>query len=234
MKALGINGGYILMQLLLFGVLFLVLKNYAWTPILNMLDERKKRIAKGLEDARQAAIARDNADAEAKKILDEARAESARIRSAAAGQAEKQANEILAKANEDAKDVLAKARADAELERNAVLSGLRGQVSSISMAAANKLIGEALNADRQRSLINGFLSDVPAGVSALSGGSAEITSALPLTESEQAKASKAVNASDVSFKVDPSILGGLIVRVGDQIVDDSVAGRMTTMRESLN
>ena len=37
----------------------------------------------------------------------------------------------------------------------------------------------------------------------------------------------------VDFKVDPAILGGLIVRVGDQVVDDSVASRMNALGESL-
>ena len=70
MEALGINLGFILMQILLFIILMMVLRNYAYDPIINLLEERKAKIAKGLEDARQAAIARENADAEAKKILD--------------------------------------------------------------------------------------------------------------------------------------------------------------------
>jgi F-type H+-transporting ATPase subunit b len=233
MEALGINLGYLLMQILLFVILLLVMIHYAYKPILNTLEERKARIAKGLEDARQAAIARDNADAEAKKILDAARTEAAKIRSDAAVAAEETAKGIEAKANEDAKAIVAAAQQDAEEERNRILSELRGQVASIAIAAANKLVGEALDDQRQRSLIADFFAKVPAGLSGFSGEKAVVTSALPLTESEQANIKKALSSAAVEFKIDPRILGGLIVRVGDQVVDDSVASEINAMREAL-
>ena len=86
---------------------------------------------------------------------------------------------------------------------------------------------------RQHQLINDFFSRVPAEVGALKGDAAEITSALPLTPAEQESVRKIVGASNVQFKVDPTILGGLIVRVGDRVVDDSVANRMSALQESL-
>ena len=233
MDKLGINLGYLIMQIFGIIVLLLVMKGLAYGPILRVLEERKARIAKGLEDARQASIARDNADAEAKKILDAARAEAAKIRSDAAVQAEDTSKGILKKANEDAQVVVAAAQTDAEAERDRILADLRGQVAGIAIAAANKLIGEALDDARQRAIIADFFAKVPVSVASLQGDSAEITSALPLTDDEQAKAKSALSAADVAFKVDPSILGGLIVRVGDQVVDDSVAGQMSAMRDSL-
>lgn len=233
MSALGINVGYLFMQIILFVILFIVLRGYLYAPITKVLEERKAKIAKGLEDARQAAIDRDNADAEAKKILDAARAEAAKIRSDAAVQAEETSKGILKKAGEDAKIVMASAETDAVEERNRVMADLRGQVVGIAIAAANKLVGESLDDARQRAILVDFFAKVPASVSSLQGDHAEVTSALPLTDAEQAKAKTALNASDVAFKIDPSILGGLVVRVGDQVVDDSVAGQMSAMRESL-
>lgn len=233
MEALGINIGYLIMQILGIAVLLMLLKGLAFGPILRVLDERKARIAKGLEDSRQASIARDNADAEAKKILDAARAEAAKIRSDAAVQAEETSKGILSKADDDAKSVVAAAQEEAEVERDRILADLRGQVAGIAIAAANKLVGESLDEARQRAIIADFFSKVPASVSSLDGDSAEVTSALPLTDDEQAKAKSALGAAAVAFKVDPSILGGLVVRVGDQVVDDSVAGQMSAMRDSL-
>jgi F-type H+-transporting ATPase subunit b len=233
MEALGINLGYLVMQILLFTILILVMRNYAYGPIVNVLEERKARIAKGLEDARQAAIARDNADAEAKKILDAARAEAANMRQEAAVQAEESAKGIVAKASEQAKVVTAAAREDAKEERNRILAELRDQVAAIAIAAANKLVGEALDEERQRSIIADFFAKVPAGVAGFSGDAAEVTSALPLTDSEKSHVKGMVKVASVTFKVDPAILGGLIVRVGDQIVDNSVAGQMNAMREAL-
>lgn len=235
MEALGISLGYILVQILGIAILLLLLKGYAYEPILKVLEERKARIAKGLEDARQAAIARDNADAEAKKILDAARAEAAKLRAEAAVQAEDTAGGIVAKANADAKARLSTAQAEAENERNRILSELRGQVAAVAIAAAQKVVGETLqDRDRQHQLISDFFAKVPAGVAQLSGDKAEVTSALPLTEEEQVTVRRTIRAADVGFRIDPSILGGLIIRVGDQVVDNSVTGQMAALRESLS
>lgn len=233
MEALGINLGYIIIQILSFFALYLLLRGWLYSPVLKTLEERKARIAKGLEDARQAAIARENADAEAKKILDAARLEAAKIRSEAAIQAEETASGITAKANEDAKKLVAGATADAEVERNRILSDLRSQVIGIAMAAANKVVGESLDENRQRKMLGDFFADVPASVSSLSGANAEVISALPLTDQERTAVKSAVRAGTVNFKVDPAILGGLIIRVDDRIVDNSVAGKMSSMREKL-
>ena len=234
MEALGINIGYLIMQILIITIFILLMKGLVYKPILRILDERKARVAKGLEDARQAAIARDNADAEAKKILDSARQEAAKIRQDAVAQAEETAKAIESKANEEARDIVASAGESAEEERNRILSELRGQVAAISIAAANKLVGESLDEQRQHALITDFFSKVPADVERLSGEKAEVTSALPLTEQEQKNALKALQVESVDFKVDPKILGGLVVRVGDQVVDDSVASRMNALGESLS
>ncbi len=233
MQKLGINLGYIIVQIFSFVILMTLLRGWLYEPILNVLDERKKRIAKGLEDARQAANARANADAEAKSILDAARAEAAKLRADATVQAEEQANGIVAKAREEAKAVVAGASAEAEEERNRVLSDMRGQVVDIAMAGANKIVGESLTDKRQREIMGDFFTSVPASVSGLSGDTAEVVSALPLTDDEQNSVKKSVGAENVNFSVDPDILGGLIIRVGDQVVDDSVAGKMNGMKEAL-
>ncbi|MFT5196632.1 MAG: hypothetical protein ACI85U_003668, partial [Candidatus Promineifilaceae bacterium] len=117
-------------------------------------------------------------------------------------------------------------------ERDRVLADVRSQVAAISMAAANRLVGEALDEKKQRTLISGFFSKVPDGVSA-DGGTAVVTSALPLTDDELNQVKSSLGASKVEVNVNPQILGGLIVRVGDQVVDGSVASRMTEMSNSM-
>jgi F-type H+-transporting ATPase subunit b len=106
------------------------------------------------------------------------------------------------------------------------LSDLRGQVAALAMAVAQKLIGESLDEKRQHALINEFFSGVRAGevvvledMTGMSGASADVTSALPLSSEEKEVVrrdilSKIGDQASVTFRVDPSILGGLVVRVG--------------------
>ncbi len=233
LEGLGINLGYLLIQILGIIVILAFMKAFLYQPVLRVLEERQARIAKGLEDARQAAIARDNADVEAKKILEAARAEAAKLRQQAAEQAEDTRKGIIKQAEVEAREIGVQARADAEEERNRILSDLRNQVASIAIAATSKLVQESLDDERQRSLVNSFLSEPPRGVSELTGDNAVVTSALPLTENEQGRVRSLLKAANVEFRVNPAILGGLIVRVGDQVVDDSIARQMGAMRDSL-
>jgi F-type H+-transporting ATPase subunit b len=234
MEGLGINIGYLLVQILAIIIILAFMKAFAYEPILRVLEERQARIAKGLEDARQAAIARDNADAEAKKILDAARAEAAKERQKATEQAEETRKGIVKQAETEAEEILAEARTDAEEERNRILAELRSQVVSIAIAATNKLVQDSLDEERQRALISDYLAEPPEGVSGISGDEAVVTSALPLTDEEQSRVKRMLDVEAVKFQVNPEILGGLVVRVGDQVVDDSVARQMGALRERLD
>ena len=62
MDALGLNLGYLFVQIFNFLIVFLILRAFVFTPIMNLLQKRRAAIAQGLEDARVAAEARANAE----------------------------------------------------------------------------------------------------------------------------------------------------------------------------
>jgi F-type H+-transporting ATPase subunit b len=236
---LGINVGFVLVQIINFLIMFIILRKWAFVPIANMLQQRRDNIAKGLEDARVAAEARANAEGEAEKIIAEAQARAAEIIHEATARSEEAALDIKATADNEIAETRKNALADIERERQIILSEVRGQIAALSMAATQKLIGEALDTKRQRALIDEFFSGVKAGkvtvVEPAKGDSAIVTSALPLTQKEQDTIKKSVlgGKGKIEFAVDPSILGGLVVRVGDKVLDGSVVGKLEAMRQSL-
>ena len=239
MEALGINAGYLLVQVFSFILVLIVLKAWVYNPLINMLENRRSSISQGLEDARIAAEARSNAEAEAEKIIAKAQTEASEVVREATTRAEESTRDIKLAADKEAAEIRKSALADIEKERDTILSDVRGQIAALSMAATQKLIGEALDSKRQRALIDEFFSGVKSGkvtvVEAAKGESAVVTSALPLTAKEQTAIKKDVVGSkgEIDFKVDPSILGGLVVRVGDKVMDGSVAGQLEAMRQSL-
>lgn len=243
MEKLGINLGYFIFQVLNFLVLMVLLYAFAYKPVLKMLEDRKNKIAQGLEDARVAAEAKAKAEAEAKKIIDAAQAEAAKKVAAATQSAEQAAAGVRAAAEDEKARILKAAAEDAELERNRVLGDLRPQVAALALAASQQVIGGILKKEETyaRTLIEEFFSGVKAGkVTVLEGAkasgiAAEVTSALPLTEAEQSAVKKDLaGASSVTFRVDPSILGGLIVRIGDRIIDGSARGKLESLKQNVH
>jgi F-type H+-transporting ATPase subunit b len=231
MEALGINLGTIIVQILAFAIVFITLKVWVYGPLTAMLQKRRETIAKGIEDARVAAEARANAEKEAAKVLADAQAEAGKVVREATDRAT-----TAAKAREAA-------LAEIEGERNRILGDLRGQVAALSIAAAQKLVGESLDEKRQHALLAEFFSGVKSGKlivlddADFKGESAEVTSALPLTADEESTVKKdllaKVGAQTVAFHVDPSILGGLVIKVGDKVMDGSVAGKLEGLRSNL-
>jgi F-type H+-transporting ATPase subunit b len=243
MEALGINLGLLIVQIIAFIIVFLTLSAWVYQPMLNMMESRKQKIAQGLEDARVAAEARANAEKEAAKIITDAQTEASKIVREATERAALAGQDVKAAAEAEAAKAREAATAEAEVERNRILGDLRSQVASLAIAAANKLVGESLDERRQRALLDEFFSGVKSGkVVVLDGANfkgetAQVTSALPLNKEEEEAVKRDVlakaGAKEVTFRVDPAILGGLVIRVGDKVLDNSVAGRLEGLRQSL-
>jgi F-type H+-transporting ATPase subunit b len=213
-------------QCLNFGIILVLFFLFLARPLMNMLDSRAARIQKGLEDAAAAANARRNAEAEAERIRAEARADISRQIEEARLRGEEVARQIEADARAEAEAIRNDARARAQEERDRQLADLRGQVAAIATAMAQRLIGETLDQQRQQALISDFFAKVPANARTM-GGDVEVISAMPLTPEEQDRIRTETGAANVTFQVDPSILGGLIIRSQERVVDASV-------RNSLN
>ncbi|MDZ4764170.1 MAG: F0F1 ATP synthase subunit B [Chloroflexota bacterium] len=225
---LGINTGFLIAQIVNFLALFGLLTFVIWRPLVNMLDSRAAKIQKGLEDAAAAANARRNAEVEAEKIRNEARADVQRMIEEARQRADEVGKNVEAEARTEAEKIRADSRGAATVERDRQLGELRSQVAAIAIAAAQRLIGENLDQQRQQVLINDFFAKVPADARALSG-SVTVISAMPLSDEEKARVQAETGATDVNYTVDPAILGGLIIQAQDRVVDGSIRNNLNAM-----
>ncbi len=243
MEALGINPGLLIVQIIAFTIVFLTLQAWVYKPLLNSMESRKKKIAQGLEDARIAADARADAEKEAAGILAEAHAEASKIVQEATERAAVAARDARSAVEREASAARETIVAEAQQERDRILGDLRGQVAALAAAATQKLIGETLDEKRQHALIKEFFSGTQGSRvvvlenASFKGDAAEVTSALPLSPDEQEVVKREllskVSAHAVTFRVDPGILGGLVVKVGDKVLDGSVAAQLDGLRQSL-
>jgi len=244
LEKLGINLGFLLVQVINFAIIYIVLKAWIFGPVTKMLEDRRVKIAQGLEDARIAADARATAEKAADKIISDAQVKANDIIRETTMRAEAIQKEMVVEARQGLEKQKENALAEVEEERVRLLSEMRGDVSAIAIAAAQKLIGEALDEKRQRSLLSEFFSGVKDGKlvviddQTIEGVAAEVTSALPLTPEEQNTVKKDIltkigDTGSISFRVNPSILGGLVVKVGDRVIDGSLVNQLANLQRSL-
>ena len=245
MEALGINLGYLLVQIFNFLIVLVVLRAWVYKPVVGLLQKRRVTIAQGLEDARVAAEARANAEQEAETVLAEAQQKSNNIVREATDRAEQAAAEVKTEAEKEAEQSRQSALAEGEQLVNQALGEVRNQVAALAIAAAQKVINEALDEKRQQKLIDEFFSGIEGGLvvvlegEELAGESATVTSALPLSAEEAQRIEKGLHEqlgseAKVEFRVNPAILGGLVVRVGDKVIDGSVSGKLAALEQSLS
>lgn len=230
---IGINLGLLIANVINLTLLIVLLRLVAYRPIVNMLRQRRERIAEGINNARKAEEALASAEADRQAVIEEARAEAQRILSEARSRADEAAGQVKADAREEASRIVSQARQDATAEKEMALAGMRDQIVSLSIAAANHLIGVGLDESRQRRVVEDFFTAIPDEAKRL-GGELEVITAVPLTGDEQAKFRRALNSDDITFAVDPAILGGVIVRAPGEQVDASFAHQLDGLRMSLS
>ena len=132
--------GLFFWQTLLFVALLLLLKKFAWKPILDAVNERETSIKDSLSAAEKARDDMEAVQADNKRILKKARAE----RDALLAEAKTASVQIVNQAKEDAKAVADKITAQAketiQNEKIAAINELKGQVASLSIDIAEKVL----------------------------------------------------------------------------------------------
>lgn len=136
-------------QVIIFWIVFAILKKYAFGPILGMLEQRRQRIADG--EAKLEKITKDAAEAakNAQAVLDKAEADAARLvkeaDEAAKALAASKEQEAVASAN----SIVAKAREAAELEKQQLMSQLKREFGRMVADATSRVTGKVLSNDDQ-------------------------------------------------------------------------------------
>jgi F-type H+-transporting ATPase subunit b len=150
----------LLSQIVNFVLLLVILRMILYKPIVNMLDRRREKITTDLQEADKARSQAEAARQEYEKQLDEAREERRSIVAQATEQAEKMKEDILAEARAEAQEVVAKTEEDVEALRRQTLVGAQDQIVDLAMAAAGKVVGESLDEQAHRRLIQEFIAEV--------------------------------------------------------------------------
>jgi len=157
---LTINIFWVIVAAANFIVFAVVIWSLFFKPVSGMLESRRSRIEQGLKDADQARRDREAAADERQKTLGEARREAADILARAQKAAEDERDRGIAETRAEIDRLREQAVSEIDAERQRALGDVRAQVADLALLAASKVVGESLNSERQRRLVEEFLTEV--------------------------------------------------------------------------
>lgn len=162
-----VDFGLSVWTLLTFATLLFILAKFAWKPLLGALDAREKSIQDNIDEAKRQ---RDEADAllaQYREQLAEGRRQAQAVVAESRAAAETLRKELEAKARDETQAMLANARREIEREREAAVEAVRRESVDVAIAVASRLLGERLDAGRDRQLAMDYIDDLDESEGAL-------------------------------------------------------------------
>ncbi len=151
MELLNPELGLFVWTLLAFIVVFLILKKYAWKPILSSLNEREKGIADSIATAQRVKSEMADLQAANQKVLAEAREERTQMLKEAKDLKDKIVNEAKEQAKTEASKIIDDARKQIDHMKMAAMTEVKNEVASLALQVAEKVLRKNLSNDAEQS-----------------------------------------------------------------------------------
>ena len=153
--------GLFIWQIVLFVLLLLLLRKFAWKPILRAVSEREEGIKDALAAAEDAKKEMQNVSADNERLLQEARAEREAMLKEAREIKEKMVADAKAHAQEEGDKIIRQAQLSIEGEKKAAIADIKNQVASLSVEIAEKVLQDQLqNKDKQLKLVDQLVDEI--------------------------------------------------------------------------
>lgn len=152
--------GLLIWMMITFLIVLILLKKFAWKPILKMIKDREDSIDNALKSAENAKLEMQNLKSDNEKILAQARNERDTMMKEARDMKDQIVGEAKGKAKEEADKILTSAREAIQNEKMAAITELKNQVALLSVDIAEKILKRELSDEnKQKDLIGDLLKD---------------------------------------------------------------------------
>jgi len=153
--------GLIFWTSFIFFLLLIILRLFAWKPILNAVKNREASIKSALDSAEKAKETMKKLQAKNEEILQKAKVERDALMKEAREIKEQIINEAKEKAQHEASKIIESARLNIKNEKNAAIAEIKAQVAILSVDIAEKILREKLSQNKEQdALISRLLDDV--------------------------------------------------------------------------
>lgn len=136
-------------------VLFLLLRHFLINPVSNIMEQRRKLIADGLQNAQDTQDEANRLKAEYEEALNGAKKESAEIVDKARIDARAEYDRIVGEAGAKAGNIIENAKENVRIEREQTMKELQSQIAGLAIASAEKIVG-----DKEQNIYDQFLGEV--------------------------------------------------------------------------
>ena len=154
LQDLGVDGPKLIAQLINFAIVLFVLWRFAYKPVFEMLETRRKTIAESMDNAEKIKTELTETQAERDKVLAEAN-QKAQEMIADAKEAAKQVGEAEGqKAVKQAEEISRKAREATEADRDSMMAELKAEIGRLVVDTTAKVSGKVLTSDDHQRLID--------------------------------------------------------------------------------
>lgn len=157
---LSVNGGLAFWTTLTFILLLILLTKFAWKPILSALKQREDAIKDSLEQAEKAKDEAKQILLENQNSLAKAEEESKKIIEQSRLYAENLKEQMMKDSKEQSKKLIEEASAEIDRKKNAAFDELKNQIAEISVQAAEKILRENIDADKNKKLVDKYINDI--------------------------------------------------------------------------
>ena len=243
---LNIKLSTLIFQIVNFLILAALLTKFLFRPVIRLLDERAKRVTQALDEAETREEEAKRIKEEYLKKLEEAKREAQALREAAKEEAERIRQEVIEQARAEVQAMRARAEEEIERERAEAIRRHREEIATLVTSMSARMLTEVGDGRLQAIFFDAFLdrlarmkgesSKYRSAVKEMEVVPVEVTSANSLSEADLARLKEALSSfldKDVrlELRVDPSLIGGAMVRFGDYLIDGSLRGQLAGLRE---
>lgn len=158
---LSVEPGLLIWTIIIFFLLLLILKKYAWGPLLKSLNNREQKIKDSVEKAEYLKQEAEKLLAQNKLLLAKADEDARKVIAEGKELAEKLRFDLINKTSEDTARMINQAKSEIEREKVAAMNSLKDEIANLAVLAAGKIIDENLDATKQRKIIDGFINKIP-------------------------------------------------------------------------
>ena len=157
---LTVEGGLMLWTVVIFLLLLLILKRFAWPAVLGAVEAREQALEQQLAEAERNRAESAKLLEEHKRLLGDAKTQAHAIVLEARQLAEKERAVTMEKVKQEQEELLARARREIAAERDRAVAELRREAVDLSLAAASKLIEKRLDSETDRKLVLEYLASL--------------------------------------------------------------------------